>query len=46
MIENQAQCKIGTLRIDNGGEFTSLIFKDYLCQRGIQHHLTVLGTPQ
>ena len=46
MIENQAQCKIGTLRTDNGGEFTSLIFKDYLCQHGIQHHLTVPGTPR
>jgi len=46
MIENQAQCKIGTLWTDNGGEFTSLIFKDYLCQHGIQHHLTILGTPQ
>ena len=46
MIENKAQCKIGTLRTDNGGEFTSLIFKDYLCQHGIQHHLIVPGTPQ
>lgn len=46
MIEKQAQSQIGTLRTDNGGEFTSLVFEDYMHQNGIQHHLTVPGTPQ
>lgn len=46
MFECQAQSQIGTLQIDNGGEFTSLIFEDYLRQNGVPHHLTIPGTSE
>ena len=34
------------LRSDNGGEYLSNSFKDFLSQNGIQHQLTVAYTPQ
>ena len=37
LIEKQAQLKIGTLRTDNGKEYTSNSFEDYLRQHGIAH---------
>lgn len=46
MIENKAQSKICTRRRNNGEEFSSLVFENYLCQNGIQHHLTILDTSQ
>ena len=45
-IENEVKDKIGTLRTDNGGEFTSNEFKMYCMDNGIKRHLTNVYTPQ
>jgi transposase InsO family protein len=44
-IENEAQSCIGTLRIDNGGEYTNNEFESYLCQHGIKHQTAVPYNP-
>ena len=36
-IENDAQSHIGSIRIDNGKEYTSNEFENYLLQHGIKH---------
>ena len=36
-IENQAQACIGTFRYDNGKQYTSNEFEDYLSKHGITH---------
>ena len=36
-IKNEAQLTIGTLRTENGGEFTSQEFEKYLQENGIKH---------
>ena len=38
--------QLKALRTDNGGEYISLKFKEYLESHGIQHQLTVAHTPQ
>lgn len=38
--------RIGTLRTDNGGEYTSKEFETYLKSKGIHHQLTVPHTPE
>lgn len=45
-IENEAQSCVDTLRTNDGGEYTSKAFEDYLCWNGIKHCITVLGNPQ
>lgn len=45
-MENQTGAKIKTLVNDNGGEYTSLAFKDFLSQHGISMILTAPHTPQ
>ena len=40
-VTNQADCKIKTLRTDNGGEYTSTEFEDFLKEKGIRHETTV-----
>lgn len=45
-VENEVKEKIGTLRIDNGGEFTSNELKTYCSENGIRRHLTNVYTPQ
>ena len=45
-IQNEAQTKIGTLHIDNGGEYTSNDFENYLHQHGIKHQTMVPYIPQ
>ena len=37
---------IGTLRSDNGGEYISKEFEDYLKSKGIRHELTVAYSPE
>ena len=37
---------IHTLRTDNGGEYLSTEFQDYLKSKGSRHELTILHTPQ
>ena len=44
-IENEAETKIGTLPTDNGGEYTSNDFENYL-QHGIKHQTIVQYNPQ
>ena len=36
-IKNETQLNIGTLRSDNGGEYTSKDFEKYLQENGIKH---------
>ena len=43
---NDAGRAIGSLRTDNGGEYLSHAFQNYLKQKGIRHELTVPHTPQ
>ena len=45
LIENEEKDNIGTLKIDNGGEFTSNEFKMYCMDNGIKLHLTNVYTP-
>ena len=45
-VTNQAECKIKTLRTDNGGEYTSTEFQDFLKEKGILHVTTVPHSPQ
>ena len=46
LVENLHGCKIKTLRIDNGGEYTTNEYTAYFKQEGIGHELTVPKTPQ
>ena len=46
MIELETGNKIGVLRTDRGGEFTSTLFKQYCLDNGIQRELTQINTPQ
>lgn len=46
LVTNMTGQTIGTLRSDNGGEYTSTAFEQYLSSRGIQHQVTVRHTPQ
>jgi transposase InsO family protein len=43
---NEAGGSIGTLRTDNGGEYLSREFENYLNVKGIKHELTVPYSPQ
>ena len=45
-VENHHNDKIKTLRSDNGTEYTSNQFKDFLYKCGIRHELTNPHTPQ
>jgi len=45
-IENDAQSHIGSIRTDNGKEYTSNEFENYLRQHGIKHKTTVPYNPQ
>jgi hypothetical protein len=46
MITNMTEKKIKILRSDNGGEYTSKEFSNYLKEKGIQHQFSVPRTPQ
>jgi hypothetical protein len=46
LVENEVKEKIGTLRTDNGGEFTSNEFNTYCSNNGIRRQLTNFYTPQ
>ena len=43
---NDAGRAIGTLRTDNGGEYLSSAFQNYLKEKGIRHEMTVPHSPQ
>jgi transposase InsO family protein len=44
--EAEARCKVGMLRTDRGGEFTTKEFMEQCTDKGIQRHLTVPYIPQ
>ncbi len=46
IVTNETGQKIVKLRTDNGTEYLSTEFQEYLKSRGIQHELTVAYTPQ
>ena len=46
IVTNNCDQKIGTLRTDNGGEYVSKEFENYLMSKGIHHELTTPYTPQ
>lgn len=46
MIKNEAQQNIGILRIDNGDEYISNDFEQYLKDNGIKHKITIPYNPQ
>ena len=46
LVENQSGQKIKTLRSDNGGEFTSDIFKNFCISVGIKREYSVPYNPQ
>ena len=43
---NEADCKIGTLRTDNAGEYMSSEFEEFLKNKGIKHETSVAYSPQ
>jgi len=43
MVEKQTGRMVKVLRSDNGGEYTSKEFKDYLASKGIKHYLSITG---
>ena len=45
-METQTKKKVGYLRTDNGGEYTSEQFLQFCRAEGTTHHFTVPGTPQ
>lgn len=45
-IENQFHVRIKVLPTDGGGEFMSTVFKSYLANNGILHHISCPYTPQ
>ena len=46
MTTNDSGFKIGRLRTDNGGEYISSEFEEYLKFKGICHEVTVPYTPE
>lgn len=46
MIENQTSKRIKTMVNDNGGEYTSALFSEFVKEHGIRMHLTAPYTPQ
>ncbi len=45
-MEKSSGRKVKTLRSDNGGEYTSTEFTEYLSKEGIKHEFTIPHTPQ
>ena len=45
-MEKSSGMKVKVLCADNGGEYMSKEFEEYLTKHGILHELTVLKTPQ
>ena len=46
LVEKATKKKVRTLRTDNGGEYTSTKFANYLKAEGIRHELTIPKTPE
>ena len=46
LVEKSSGRKLKVLRTDNGGEYTSTEFEDYLREEGVRHERTVPKTPE
>ena len=46
LIENQSEKRIKTLRLDNGGEYTSKEFEAFYKEEGLKRELTTPYNPQ
>jgi len=46
IVTNECDLKLGALRTDNGGEYISREFQEYLKSRGIRHEPTIAYTPE
>lgn len=46
LITNEAQITISTIRTNNGGEYTSRVFENYLQENVIKHQTTIPYNPQ
>lgn len=46
MVENSTGKRLKTFRTDNGGEYTSSIFEEYLRKEGVKHEKSVPKTPE
>ena len=46
LVENASGHKLKVLRTDNGGEFTSTKFEEFLKSTGVRHECTVPKTPE
>jgi transposase InsO family protein len=46
LVEKSSGKRLKTLRSDNGGEYTSKRFNDYLKAEGIRHEFTIPKTPE
>jgi transposase InsO family protein len=46
LVEKSSGHKLRTLRTDNGGEYISKEFEDFLSKEGIRHEFTIPKTPQ
>ena len=46
LVEKSSGRKLKAIRTDNGGEYTSTMFGDYLKSEGIRHERTVPETPE
>jgi len=46
IVSNECDEHITKLRTDNGGEYVSEEFENYLTSKGIEHQLTTLYSPQ
>ena len=45
-VELESSLKLKVLRTDNGGEYTSTEFNEYLKREGIKHELSVPKNPE
>lgn len=45
-IEKQTEKKLKIIRTDNGGEYMSVNFKNFLVKNGIKHETTIAYTPE
>jgi transposase InsO family protein len=45
LVENKTVLKIKFLRLDNGGEFTSNVFRDFCEEHGIKRQFSTARTP-
>ncbi len=46
LVEKQSNRKLKVLRTDNGGEYTSKKFEEYLKKEGIRHEKTIPKTSE